>query len=219
MRKKFFAFLGLVLLLATKAYAYDNGDFQVWNTESEEMKINDKLKVTLEEEFRWGNDARQFFYQHYDTGIIYTMSKHLNIGAGYRHVLSLQSNDWKVENEPYVCASLSQVLKGFALESRSRLEYRHFNYKADAGRYRNKFTAKLPWKFTALKIQPYLSDEIFYIFGGTCQFNENRAYAGFSMDFTKNVKAELYYLQDGVKNSKGKWIGANVLGSKIKIAF
>lgn len=219
MRKALFSLVGLVLILAVKVYAYDDGDFQIWNTESQEMKINDRLKFSLEEEFRWGDDAGEFYYHHYDGGMLYSMSKHLILGGGYRHVLSLQTRKWKAENEPYVSATFSGDLTGFKLDSRSRMEYRHFDYKPDSWRYRNKFTAKFPWKFTALEIQPYISDEIFYVFGGTCQFSQNRIYSGLTMNITKNVKAELYYLLDSSKNSKGKWIDSNVLGTKLRIAF
>ncbi len=152
------------IILGIRAYAYDDGDFQVWNTDTQEFKINKDLKIAFEEEFRWGNDAREFFYQHYDTGILYNMNKYLSLGGGYRHVLSLQTREWKVENEPFISATLSGELKGFKLDTRSRMEYRHFDYQADSWRFRNKFTVKLPWKFTKLEIQPYLADEIFLDF-------------------------------------------------------
>jgi len=49
-----FTIVGLALLLATKVYAYDDGDFQIWNTDVEEFKVNKDLKIAFEEEFRWG---------------------------------------------------------------------------------------------------------------------------------------------------------------------
>ena len=39
------------------------------------------------------------------------------------------------------------------------------------------------------------------------------------MNLTKDIKAEIYYLLDSVKNSRGQWIDANVLGTKFKIAL
>ncbi|OGX19493.1 MAG: hypothetical protein A3K83_06475 [Omnitrophica WOR_2 bacterium RBG_13_44_8b] len=206
-------------VLNIRVYAYDDGDFQVWNTDTEEFKINNDTKMVWEEEFRWGDDSREFYYHHYDLGFSFNLKKYLSVAGGYRHVLSLQANKWKIENEPYVSATLSGAFKGLPLDTRSRIEYRHFDYKADSWRYRNKFTVKLPWKFTALNIQPYISDEIFVIFGGTCQFNQNRISCGLGTDITRNVKAEVYYLLDSSKNSKGKWTDANVLGTKLKITF
>ena len=218
MRKVNLVIIGLLLALGARAYAYDDHDFQVWNTEAEEFKINPNLKCALEEEFRWGDNAHEFYYQHYDAGVFYTLNKHWNIGGGYRHVLSLQKKKWKVENEPYVAATLSWDLAGWKFDDRNRMEYRHFDYQADAWRYRNKLTLRLPWKLTKLEIQPFISDEIYVRFGGTNQFAENRLSSGLSANLSKNIKAEIYYLLDTVKN-KGLWLDANILGTKLKIAF
>lgn len=216
--KKVLVIIGLVLFLMTKAYAYDDGDFQVWNTDTEELKVNDKVKIALEEEFRWGDNANQFYYHHYDLGLFYTLNKYLNVGGGYRQVYELKSGDFKPEEAPYVTATLFGDLKGFKLEDRSRMEYRHFNYQTDSWRYRNKFTVKSPWKFTRLEIQPYVSDEILIIFGAIDQFNENRFSPGISFNLTKNIKAELYYM---LRSTKGvdTWVDTNVLGTKLKLVF
>lgn len=211
--------MGLLLLVAGSVYAYDDGDFQVWNTDVEEFKINKDTKLAFEEEFRWGDNAGEFFYQHYDIGLFYTLNKYLNIGGGYRYIKELKKGKFKLENDPYLTATLSLSSHGFTLESRSRFEYRSFDYQADSWRYRNKFTLKAPWKFTKLQIQPYLSDEIFAGFAsGTNQFSQNRFSAGLGMSITKNIKAELYYMLVKVRSS-GKWPAANVLGTKVKLAF
>ena len=219
MKRMIFAIIGIALLFATKVYAYDSGDFQIWNTDVEEVKVNKDSKIALEEEFRWGNNASEFYYQHYDAGFFYDLCKYLNIGGGYRQVYELVKGKFKPENEPYVTATLLWDLEGFKFEDRNRMEYRNFDYKDDSWRYRNKVTLKLPWKFTKIDIQPYLSDEIFIVFGGVPgDLNQNRFSSGLSMNLTKNLKAEIYYMLQSTKSSS-KWIDANVLGTKLKIAF
>jgi len=208
---------GLALVLTANAYAYKDGDFQVWNTDTEEFKINKDAKIAFEEEFRWGNSAKDFYYQHYDLGFFYDLRKYLNVGAGYRHVLSKSSNKFLVENEPYVTATLFWDIAGFKFDDRSRMEYNHFDYKDDTWRYRNKFTVKLPWKFTKFAIQPYLSDEIFVLFDDSQRLNQNRASVGLGMTITKNLKAEIYYMLQSSKSVK--WTETNVLGTKLKLAF
>ena len=212
--------LGLFsIILNIKLYAYDDGDFQVWNTDVEEFKINDDSKIALEEEFRWGDNANEFFYHHYDAGISYRLNKNWGIGGGYRHVYELAKGKFKIENEPYVTATLSLAKYGFAFESRNRVEYRHFDFKPDSWRYRNKFTLKFPWKFSKIQIQPYLGDEILASFAsGTNQLNQNRFFSGLGMSLTKNIKAEIYYMLVTSK-SAGIWTDVNVLGTKLKIAF
>ncbi|MFA5351413.1 MAG: DUF2490 domain-containing protein [Candidatus Omnitrophota bacterium] len=208
----------LALISAVNAYAYKDGDFQVWNTDVEEFKVNKETKVVLEEEFRWGGSAKEFYYQHYDLGFLYSLNKHLSVGTGYRHILSKSKGKFLVENEPYISATLFWDTAGFKFDDRSRLEYNHFDYKDDTWRYRNKLTMKLPWKFTKFEIQPYLADEIFILFDDSQRLNTNRFSAGLGLTITKNLKGEIYYMLQSSKGSK-LWTATNVLGTKFKLAF
>ena len=212
----------LLLCVLKPAFAFDDHDFQVWNTDVEEYKINKDFKMALEEEFRWADNANHFYYHHYDLGFTYGLNKFLSIGGGYRHVLEDKKvgkvTKFRVENEPYLTATVPWNFKGFSFEDRSRLEYRHFDYQTDAWRYRNKFLVKLPWKFTKLNIQPYLCDEGFVSFGVINQFNENRFSSGLAFDITKNFKGEIYYMLRSTKGTD-QWIGSNILGTKLKYSF
>lgn len=218
MRKAIFIILTVMLFSVGKSFAYNDGDVQVWNTDVEEMKISEKWKAVAEQEFRWGRNAEQFFYQHYDFGLIFSVNKHWNLGMGFRHILTKSNGDWKIEDDPYVMATLSGELAGFKVENRHRLEYQHFDYKNDNGRYRNKLALKLPWKFTRLEIQPFFSDEIFVRFVKEDPFNQNRFSSGLSMNMTKNFKTELYYMLQSSKGSAG-WTDAHVIGTKFKLCF
>lgn len=219
MRKVYFLMIMLALVLATKVYAYSDGDFQVWNTDIQDFKVNKNLKAVLEEEFRWGGNSSEFYYHHYDAGLFYSLNKYWNLGGGYRHVYELSKGKFKLENEPYMTAAVSLTKNGYTLESRNRLEYRHFDYQSDSWRYRNKFTLKFPWKLTKMEIQPYAADEIYVKFGsGIGQFNQNRASSGFTMNLSANLKAEIYYMLVSAKSS-GKWNDTNVLGTKLKLSF
>lgn len=206
-------------ILNIRAYAYDNHDFQVWNTDVEEFKINKSSKIILEEEFRFGDNANDFYYHHYDLGFVYDLSKYLNLGLGYRHIYEKKSGEFKEENEPYWIATLFWELAGFKFDDRSRLEYRHFDYQVDAWRYRNKFSLRFPWKFTKMEIQPFLADEIFLNLNGI-DLNQNRYYCGLGFNLTKNIKGEIYYLLQSTKSSGTcMWADVNALGTKFKIAF
>lgn len=218
MKRIVFMACALTLLLSTDLYAYKDGDFQVWNTDIEEFKVDKDAKIVLEEEFRWGGSAKEFYYQHYDLGFFYSLQKHLVLGGGYRHVLSKSKGKFLVENEPYISAILLWDFEGFKFDDRSRLEYNHFDYKDDNWRYRNKLTVKFPWKFTKFEIQPYLADEIFILFDDSQRLNQNRFFSGIGMVITKNLKGEIYYMLQSLKNSS-QWTTANVLGAKLKLTF
>jgi len=217
MKKASLAMTGLLLMMIASAYAYHDGDFQVWNTEAEEFKVNKDSKIALEQEFRWGGSAREFYYQHYDLGYFYNLQTYLNVGGGYRHIYELKKGKFKLENEPYLTAALLWDFQDFKFEDRNRLEYRQFDFQPHTWRYRNKLTVKMPWKFTKFEIQPYLADEIFLDFENAA-FSRNRFSAGLSMNLTKNLKAEAYYLLQSTR-SAGRWTEANVLGTKVRLAF
>lgn len=211
----------LVLFLAAvsfKAYAYENGDFQIWHTENQEVEIGKATKLTQEEEWRFGENASEFYYQHYDWGVVYGFDKRLDIGFNYRQVYEKYKQKWREENRPHVNATVKLDLWKFKFEDRNRLEYRHFRYKDDFIRYRNKFTLKYPIDFKKIKITPYVSDEVFIASNAT-GFNENRFYAGTEFTLTKNLKVDLYYLLKDNRIKDEKWSCANVLGTKLKIIF
>lgn len=204
-------------LMANGAYAYDDGDFQVWHTDVEEKRINKKLKISLEEEFRWGDNAGEFYYQHYEPGLTYEVNEHLDLALKYRQIYDKKNGKFREENQPNLNATFKWQSFGTSFDDRSRLEYRHFDYQPDSWLYRNKLTSNLPWKFTKFEIQPYLSDEIFINFYNTA-FSRNRFSAGLIFNLTKNIKAEVYYMLQSTKSSH-EWTKANVFGSKLKLAF
>ncbi|MBU4252691.1 MAG: DUF2490 domain-containing protein [Candidatus Omnitrophica bacterium] len=211
--------MSLILFLAVKLYAYDDGDFQIWNTEVEEFQLKKDLKLALEQEFRWANNASEFYYQHYDAGLTYTLNKSWHIGAGYRQIYSrTASAPWLAESDPYLFFTYFGELLGFKFDNRFRFHYQYFSYKNDSGVYRNKLAIKPSWKLTKFEIQPYVSDETFIMIGNAQGFNQNRLSGGISFTPFKNIKAEVYYMLLSSK-SGSRWKDYNVLGTKFKVIF
>jgi len=204
--------------LSFNAYAYENGDFQIWNTDAEDIKIGKDTKLTMEQEFRWGGNASEFFYQHYDWGFAWAFDKRLEIALGYRLIYEKNKQKWREEDDPYTNITAKLDIWKFKLEDRNRIEYKHFRYKDDFVRYRNKFTLKYPFDFKKIKIAPYVSDEIFIASNAT-GFNENRFCSGLEFGLTKYVKFDIYCLLKNNRIKADKWSRANVLGTKIKIMF
>jgi len=208
------------LLCVPVAHAYQEGDFQIWHTESQDVALMKGAKIAGEEEFRYWNNAAELCYQHYDLGLVLGLTKHLDVGLFYRQIYERKKTGGKFM--PEACPNVNATLKfdafGFPIESRNRFEYRHFNWQDDNCRYRNKFVLKTPWKLTPLKISPYLSDEIFVRIDDSAVFNQNRFSSGLTMEFWNNVKGDVYYL---LKCDRGrvKWTDAHILGLKLKISF
>lgn len=199
-------------------YAYDRGDFQIWNTEYEDIKIYKNVKFSMEQEFRFGENATELYYQHYDFGFVYGFDKMLDLGFSYRLVYERYKQKWREEDIPNANATLKFDLWKFKIDDRNRLEYRHFRFREDFIRYRNRFTLKYPFDFAGIKVSPYAGDEIFISSNGT-GFSENRFSSGVEFGLTKYVKADLYYMLKSSRVSGDKWTDANVLGTKLKIAF
>lgn len=212
----------LVLCLAAvscNAYAaYQDGDFQIWNSNAQDVKIGKSTKFTMEEEFRFTENERDFFYQHYDWGFAWAFDKRFELALGYRLIFEKYKRKWRESDEPYTNLTWKQDIWKFKLEDRNRIEYRHFRFAPDHVRYRNRFTLKYPFEFKGMKIAPYTSDEIFIV-SNSRGFNQNRFQSGLEIELTKYVKFDVSYMQQQMRGKGDKWYSANVLWLKNKIVF
>ena len=82
--------------------------------------------------------------------------------------------------------------------------------------YRNKLTIEFP-KLTTLQLQPYIADEVFINFDRE-GYNNNRFYAGFEINLTKTIEADIFYMWQSTRSDGGRK-DINVLGFKLEIAF
>jgi len=206
------------MAIGIDAYAYDNGDFQIWNTDYQDIKVIKDVRLLMEQEFRFGGDASEFYHQHYEWGAAFGFDKMLDIAFCYRLILSKNKNKWREEDEPSINATLKFDLWKFKIDNRNRIEYRHFRFREDSVRYRNKLGIKFPFDFMKMKVSPYAADEIF-IDSDSTGLNENRLFSGIEFGLTKYAKADIYYMLKSNRIKDHKWNNANVLGTKIKIAF
>ncbi len=207
----------LCLCAVLPVFAMDDGDFQIWNAESVEGKLNDRLKLKLEEELRFGDNAGELYYTHTDGGITVSVTDSLDLGMKYRQIYEKKNGKWKEENRPHFNAAVKWACQGFKFKDRSRIECRVREDKDDTFRYRNKLSLDFPVKWTRFDIQPYIADEIFIDFDGE-KFNRNRLYAGFKAKLFKHLKTDIFYLWQSSEKSD-KWIDYNVIGVKVKAVF
>jgi len=217
--KRFVLTAVIIMLTGGICFAVNDKGFQYWSTAGAEFNINKDWKVTFEEEFRFGNGGGNLYYKHSDLGFVYSgLAKWIDIGLNYRQVFEKDSkNEWKQENRPHLNITLKGKIYDCDISSRSRFEYRDREDKADIWRYRNKFTLKLPVQLTALKLQPYVADEIFVNFDKE-DFNRNRLYFGFSLKLTKNIKCDIFYLWQASRSSE-EWKDIDVLGTQLRFLF
>ena len=202
------------------AFAFDDGDWQYWNTESASAELSRKWRFDIEEEFRWGDDMKNPYYNHTDIEVVYSgLADWFDLGLNYRHINEERSGGWKTEYRPHLNGTVKWKCRGFSLSNRGRLEFREREDADEAWQYRNKISVKPPMSFTKHQIQPYIADETFFD-SDSKELNKNRFYSGFSFQIFKNIKAETYYLwQRSKSSSSGKWSDYNVIGTKWKLLF
>ncbi|MBU3911050.1 MAG: DUF2490 domain-containing protein [Candidatus Omnitrophica bacterium] len=208
------------IFLCHCVYGFDDGDWQYWNTESASVKLVDEWKASIEQEFRWGNDMHNPYYNHTDVGIAYSgLADWFDLSLNYRHIKEEKSNDWKTEYRPYVSGTIKWKIYDFSFSDRSRFEFRERQDADEAWQYRNKLSLKPPISLTKFKIQPYVEDETFFD-SDSQELNRNRLYSGASFNIFKDLKGDIFYLwQRSKSSSSGKWTDVNAVGTKLKISF
>ena len=200
-------------------FASDDGDFQYWNTTNVSFGMNKDWKFTFQEELRFGESGKRLYYQHYEPGFTYSgMAEWVDLGFNYRQVIERDSKGkWKLEYQPNLNVTLKGKLLGLDVSDRSRIEYRIREDREDVWRYRNKFTVKLPFELTELKLRPYVADEIFIPLDNV-EISTNRLYAGVPFKLTKNIGCDIYYLWQSSR-SGDSWTDIDVLGTSLKLSF
>ncbi len=224
MRYLFIVIVGVVfLLIPLDGYAYKDGDWQYWNTEAIKVKINDNLHAYMEEEFRFGDDASEFYYQHSHLQLDFKLNDMFTFSPAYRQVFELYhktatDDDWYTEYRPMLNGTAKFKLGDWSISDRIRVSYRMFNIdKKDVLRVRNKIKIKTPWKFTLLGINPWVADEIFMERYKTGVYR-NRLYIGVGFNVIKQIKGDIFYLWQS-SEKEGGWIDYNVVGTKLKLYF
>jgi hypothetical protein len=167
-----FAFLTAGL----SAYAYDDGDWQFWNTDGVEYKATDKTKLSFETEEYFGDDMTDFYYWHVQPAAAISPAPWIETGVNYRYVEAKSKDEWLSENRPAAFVTLIQKIAGFTISDRNQIEYRSLEDTGDTWRYRNKLKVVAPWKLTKFEIRPYADEEI-YVDTDDREFQQNRASA------------------------------------------
>lgn len=222
-RIKYPTYIFIVLLNSfscdTSCFAYDDEGFQLWNSAGVSFDINKEWMGKFDEEFRLGNDGGNLYYQHSDIGFIYTgLADWLDLGFNYRYISEKDSrNRWREENRPHFNVTVKSQLFGLDVSDRSRFEFRDREGKENVWRYRNKFTVKLPFEVTSLKLQPYIANEAFITLNDD-NLDKNRLYFGFPLTLSKNSKTDIFYLWQSSRSSR-EWKDISVIGVFLKFNF
>ncbi len=209
--------MSLVVCAGARAFAYEDGDWQLWSTNSISGKLSDDLTVQLSEDFRFGDDIGEHYYHHADAGLGYRYSDLVSLGFNYRQIYEKKKGEWKREYRPHLNASFKWKWNDFDLNNRSRLEYRDRQDAEDLWRYRNKMTLAFPTDSSPLGLKPYLAGEFFLDLDEGI-VDRYRLYGGLRRKLTESLSLDGYYLWQTTKKA-GDWTEYNIIGVQLKFSF
>jgi len=209
----------ITILSSGICFAVDDSDFQYWSSASLSFDIHKDWKAIVTEELRMGESAGKLYFHYTDVGFVYGgLADWLDLGFDYWQVYGKDSSgSWMEEHRMLLNATLKGNLLDIDFTNKSRFEYRDRENKDDGWRYRNKLTLKFPMELTALKLRPYIADEVFFTLD-EADYTANRLYAGFCIDLAKNLKGNIFYMWQSTRTS-GKYIDINVIGTYLTFSF
>ncbi len=215
MKKSILLFISLIYVafFSNVLYAYDDGDFQFWISQSISGKINDSWSMKLTNEERFGDDAQQHYRHHSDLGISHKIDDRWKVGFHFRYITEKKSSGWQYEHRYYANATYKFLFKGFDMSNKVQAEFRHKDNN-DFYRFRDKLTINLP-QIGIFK--PFIADEVFTDTEEE-KLNRNRLYIGIKNKINDNLYAKAYYLWQRDKKPD-YWKDTNVIGISLSFKF
>lgn len=110
--------------------------------------------------FRRHNE--QLFLGYTGASLGYQLNEQWSARIGFRQAYFKIAEEWREEQRPMLEAYYADFLDGYRFTSRTRIEFRHIDWRDDDTRLRQEFTLTAPWKLTSLEMKPYISNETFY---------------------------------------------------------
>lgn len=136
--------------------------------------ISDKFSTEVLFNNLYGSE--QGFYDWFVEGKLrYRLNSWVNFEAMYRHENYKLGDRRVVEYRPMFRSSLKKSVGKWSFRNRHKLEYRLFEVGESHVRYRTDLKIKPQLNWTSLKLNPYVTEEIFVAHQ---QYTRNRVYAG-----------------------------------------
>ncbi len=206
-----------LFLFVLSGFVCADTDWAYKSKYSVSFPVVDKWGGTVISESRYKDDMSDHYYSHLEVSLSYDFLEWLEIGTNYRYISRVTDDGWRRENRPSINAEFKWSWSDFEFSNNNKLEYRIREDNEDIFRYKNKLKIECPVEWTALKISPYASEEIFFDFDAG-QLNRYRLEAGFSMQLLKNTELCVAY-QLGNDKRADDWTDTNYLITYLKISF
>lgn len=207
------------VLLSNVCFGSASQGFQYWNSDDITFDINKDWQFTVSQEERLCNGGGNLYYEHTDFGFMRkNVTPWLDLGFNYRLIYEKNNADhMKPENYPYVDTILKTKFFGCDLSDRSRIAFRDRTNQDDLWQYRNKITLKFPVELTSWKLQPFISEELFF------DLEQQGLYKswfipGFNFPVSKNLTCEISWLWQ-VRQAQPHWEDVTGIITRLKFHF
>lgn len=199
---------GLIILCSgsTPASAQQN-DFGIWASVAVSHKFTQQLSATVEEQFRFNQNATEIAQYFTDAGLEYALTKKLKIAVSYRFINSYQQTYFSKRHRVYADLSYKTKYGRFQFVLRTRLQEQQQDiYSSEHGYIpawysRNKLTVKADLN---KKYSPYLGVEAFYMISAPNTkgsfIDKMRYVAGVNYEFNREHALDFFYLIQQDKN-------------------
>ena len=210
--------LGLILVLLPGAgWGYEDGDIQIWSTQTIQGTVADGWKIRIGDEFRLGDDASELYTDYVDMGVVHSVAGWLDLGLTYRSYHQRSGGVWSFQKRPLLDVVLKGSFLGLSISNRSRAEWHVAGEGDDVWLYRDKVTATLPAEWSGFGVRPFLSWEGFFETEES-EWVRHRFYAGAGRSLYGPISLKLFYLLQRSRKG-GDWLDYNVLGLGWTIRF
>lgn len=210
--------LGLFLIMGDIALA--ETDWHYWNAMNFKKAINKKMDLKLSLFERFNRSMHHLYYGGFQVGPVFKINQYLDIYPSYCYIQNKDSaGHFRPEDRPTLDINLKWKMNMLKFTHRSRLEYR-FLKALSRWRYRDYLMAGIPFTVCKHSIMPYVSGEIFYE-ERKDEFDQYRVSSGVSINVTKDIVFDIYYLlrSDKDRTDKDTWTDANALGTALTFNF
>jgi len=213
--------LFLLSPLSLLAFPFDDGDFQIWNTDAITLRLSPRSSFYGDIEFRYGDDVHKLYYKHIHLQLDWILNRYLTLTPGFRFIWFRLDDKWLKENDPLLQLTLFLVnTKSLVISNRNWFQYRNLPKELGGKHrilYRNRLLLLFPWQMGRSQVNPYVSNEIFV--QKDWGFFENRAKIGVLIPRSERAYFDFYYMYLSIKNLEREWVQANVFGAGVQFYF
>jgi hypothetical protein len=189
-------------LRAQSAPSVPRRDTQIWNDLQIALPVSERVDLNLLGTLRLGQHVTRSVDERVGAGLTLRLDKYLTLAPNYLYLSTQPAPGRKsYEHRLTIPATVRFTIGKFTLSDRNQFERRIRHPQVDATRYRNRLQIEHPVKLGGLKLQLFVSEEVFYDWS-VRDWVRNRFALGASRRFNRHFTLDLYYLRQNDGRTK-----------------